>query len=281
MSTKRPWFYGRKFIITGGTTGIGFEITKRFLEAGAKALIISHSKEELEDAKGKLHNFDDKLETFQCDVSKYEDVEKFAKYVEAQKDKDFLYGGLIECVGITNFGPFFESQLKDLIYIIRVNIEGTVTVTHQILPKVLEKNGKEMTYLTFISSVAALAEFPYFGLYSATKVAMEHFFNSLSKELPKTVKLLMIRPGAVKTRFYERAKNAPGHDMRILAEKTKSYFTTPDKVAKTFVNAIIKKKTGIIYPSFSTKLQASLLTNRLIGPFLKKSYFKQIMTYNK
>ena len=76
-------FKGQTVIITGGTRGIGRGIAESFLKAGAK-VIATYSTNEDAAAQFKQDNkqFAENIDIQKLDVSKYEEVEKFFKYID-------------------------------------------------------------------------------------------------------------------------------------------------------------------------------------------------------
>ena len=71
-------FTNKIALVTGGSRGIGFEISKIFLENGAKVLAVSRNSEHLANAKQLLPD----LVTMQCDVSSYSDAERVASKIQ-------------------------------------------------------------------------------------------------------------------------------------------------------------------------------------------------------
>jgi len=74
-------FKGQTAIITGGVRGIGKSIVEGFLGAGARVIIASNEVA-TEQFKQDTSEFADKIDIQICDVSKYEEVEKFFEYVD-------------------------------------------------------------------------------------------------------------------------------------------------------------------------------------------------------
>ncbi|AEM77704.1 short-chain dehydrogenase/reductase SDR [Thermoanaerobacter wiegelii Rt8.B1] len=72
-------FYGKNVIVTGGSSGIGFAIAKKFAEENANVLIIGRNTEKLDSAVKKIKNATNgrgKVCGYVCDVSNYEDIKK-------------------------------------------------------------------------------------------------------------------------------------------------------------------------------------------------------------
>ena len=100
---------------------------------------------------------------------------------------------------------------------------------------------------------------------------------AMELEMSKKVKVLMIRPGPVKTNLYNNAVIAPGYDISTLFKFEKRMFITPIEAATPLIKAIKKGKEGILYPNFSTKLLVKLMSSRIIGKGFSKQMAKFMM----
>ena len=83
MIEKRIYFVNKTVIITGGGTGIGYEIAKSFLEIGANVVIAGRRKEILSQALFKMssevNGAESRILTVSCDLSKEQDIENLFK----------------------------------------------------------------------------------------------------------------------------------------------------------------------------------------------------------
>ncbi len=278
----KSWFENKYFVLSGGTSGIGLEITRHLINEGARVITFTLFEDEIINLPEDLKKAIDKKKLFvkQSDVTIDEDRKSIVEFVkELGVEKEIV--GLINCAGITNYGPYDGTEIKDIKDVISTNYMGTVLLTRDFLPLLKESSKSGLTYIGFVSSITAVIPFPYFGLYASTKAAVESFLNNLKTELPRNLKILMIRAPFVKTRLFERARNVDGYEMTLLAKKVENTALEPEVIGRAFVNALKKKKQGIIYPNFATRLQVWLMTHRPLKSAILGTAYKQIKTFGK
>ena len=270
----RPaWFQDSWFLVLGGTSGIGWEITKQLILHGGKVLSASKNEQEYQNIKQDplSQHYLENMEYLQGDIRD----DNFQNQLITQFLSKKPIRGIIHSIGIGVFGKYWELPLNVIQQVMDVNYRAGPLFIHRFLQayfKTHSTHENQLFYLTYISSTTAETGIPFFGPYASTKAAMDTFFRSLKDELPSNIKTLIIRPGAVKTPFYETMQTAPQANLEKLMELTKGAFTTPEKVAKTLVKQLIKKKESIIYPDFKTKLQLKTLALPFIGKKLWKYY---------
>ncbi|MHA2225700.1 MAG: SDR family NAD(P)-dependent oxidoreductase [Candidatus Hodarchaeales archaeon] len=269
---KRSWFSNHTFLITGGSSGIGLEISKNLLLNDANVIMVSNNPTEFEEVKSMLSYPRHRMDFFKCDITDEEDRSNIQKYLQS-RSSDLV--GIINCAGITTFGRFFETPIDSLKQLIRVNFEGTILLTRMIFPLLLASSPR-LRYLVYISSVSTTLELPFFGVYPGTKAGVDMFFRSLKHELPKSVKILIIRPSAVDTQLYAKGATAPDANVIPRLEKAKKFFIKPEQVAHTLVQAIIKKKAGVIYPNRVTKVQLWIMGLPLLGKWIRLMSYKYL-----
>jgi 3-oxoacyl-[acyl-carrier protein] reductase len=124
MTTKYD-FNGKKVLVTGGAQGIGFEITKSFLVAGASVIVWDYNKETLEALKKELAQFSDKLECTQVDVTDAASCNAAAKTPGVDV--------LINNAGITRDKSFVKMTHEDFTQVINTNLTGLFNVTKSLL----------------------------------------------------------------------------------------------------------------------------------------------------
>src|SRR3989304_10249430 len=115
-------FKGQTVIVTGGTRGIGKGIAEGFLKAGAR-VIVTYTTNEVAAAKFKQENsqFAENIDIQKLDVTKYEEVERFFKYVDTK------YGGfevLVNNAGIRKDSVLAMMKESDWHDVINVNLTG-------------------------------------------------------------------------------------------------------------------------------------------------------------
>lgn len=180
-------------LITGATAGIGEAAAREFVGAGWKVVGTGRRAERLDALKAELG---DSFHPAAFDVTD-----------EAARDAalDALPGdfGSIDCL-INNAGlargtsPSQGAQLDDWRVMIDTNVTALVSLTHKLLPGLIERKGAIIN----ISSVAAT--YPYTGgnVYGGTKAFVHQFSLGLRSDLHGTgVRVTSIEPGMVETEF--------------------------------------------------------------------------------
>ena len=128
----------KSVLITGGSIGIGLELAKKMLNAGANVLVCARNEEALDKAKRDYP----RLETAQCDVTQEGQVQALLQHMKQ------LFGGVD--IIINNAAVFrrfhvledypLESQLEE----ININLKGPVIVTNVFLKVLLKKSVQHM-----------------------------------------------------------------------------------------------------------------------------------------
>ena len=194
-------------IITGGSEGLGFEIAKKFILAGASIIICSRNKNNLKSAEFKLKkllNKNQKLLTIVADVSKEKDVKKLIK-ITIQKLGDCSI--LVNNAGI--YGPknkLEKTNWKEWKKTIEINLFGSVLMCKELINHFKKKGyGK----IIQISGGGATNPLPYLSAYAASKAAIIRFSETLANEVANyNISVNAIAPGALNTRMLDEVIKA-------------------------------------------------------------------------
>ena len=259
----------KTFLVLGGTSGIGLEISKQLLALQAKVVAASKYEQEFDLLESDLK---EKMTYIQVDITDRESRQQLVSKIQ-----DIRFNGIISSVGILSFGPLVKTPSEQLEKVINTNYTGIVLLHAELLPKIMDKiSPSEPFYLTYISSATVDRYIPYFGTYPSTRVATEAFFLSARDEFPKNFKVLAIRPSSVRTNLYNNAYVTPGADIKLLAKKTENTFSNPDKIARAVIAKMKRKKEGVIHPDLITGIETALLKMPIIGDLLTGYYLKKI-----
>lgn len=172
-------FTGKNVVVTGGARGIGLQIARQFLEAGASVSIWEYSTESIEVAKAELSPFGPRAYFQQVDVSKFASVETAAQTLPfASKSIDIL----INNAGITRDKSFGKMTVEDFEMVIDTNLNGVFHCTKALLPKFSDSPNKR---IISISSVVAL--YGNFGQtnYVAAKAGVIGMTKTWARELSR------------------------------------------------------------------------------------------------
>ncbi|RYZ76032.1 MAG: SDR family NAD(P)-dependent oxidoreductase, partial [Proteobacteria bacterium] len=170
-------FSGKHVVVTGGARGIGFEITRQFLAAGASVTVWEFSQESIASAEAALNPYVSRLHFQQVDVSKSADCDKAAQNLISSVDI------LVNNAGITRDKSFAKMTDEDFDAVIDTNLGGVFKVTKALLPKFNANNPNKR--IISISSVVAL--YGNFGQtnYVAAKAGVIGMTKTWSRELAR------------------------------------------------------------------------------------------------
>jgi len=179
-------------IITGCSTGIGYETAKYLKEKNFKVIVSCRKNKDVKRLS-KEFNY-----SIQLDTSSSSSIKKAFISIQKIVNNDVVYG--IFCnAGYGQLGAV-EDLTRDLICEqFETNIFGHIELINLFIPFMRKQNEGR---IIFNSSVLGLVSLPFSSAYSATKFAMEAFARSLRLELRKTnIKVSLIEPGPIEGNF--------------------------------------------------------------------------------
>jgi 3-oxoacyl-[acyl-carrier protein] reductase len=170
-------FSGKKVVVTGGARGIGLQITRQFLEAGAEVAVWEFSNESIETARRDLAGFGSKVHFQQVDVS------KSATCQAAVAALPFEVDVVVNNAGITRDKSLAKMTDEDFQAVINTNLGGVYNVTKSLLGKFNQTSSHKR--IINIASVVAL--YGNFGQtnYVAAKAGVIGMTKTWSRELAR------------------------------------------------------------------------------------------------
>src|ERR1700709_103264 len=193
MSASRPFA-----IVTGASTGIGFELAKRCTKEGYD-LLIAADEPEIEKAAASLRNGGAEVEAVQADLATTEGVEKL--YAAA---KGRQVDALLANAGRGRGHAFFDQEFKQARRVIDPNVTGTVYLIHKVGNDMRRRNSGR---ILITGSIAGFTPGSFQAVYNGTKAFLNSFSFALREELKDTkVTVTCLMPGATETEFFRRAE---------------------------------------------------------------------------
>ena len=184
-------------LITGGTRGIGKQIALTFAKEGYDIAINYRTEnDDLKNNKKEIEANNVKCFSFQGDVTKFEDCEKFVKQiVEEFGNIDVL----VNNAGITRDTLLMRMKEEDFKQVIDTNLVGTFNVTKNVISYMMKaKNGRIIN----ISSVVGISGNAGQTNYAASKAGIIGFTKSLAKEVAsRNITVNAVAPGFVDTQM--------------------------------------------------------------------------------
>lgn len=233
--------------ITGGSSGIGLAVAKRFAALDADILLIARSTEKLGQAKRAVEKTGrGKIATLSLDVGDPSQVyDKTGEAVRKFGAPDVL----ILSAGINTAADHFENiNHKMFNQVMDINVNGVRNVIHALFDPMKKKK----SHVVILSSAAALFGMFGYTAYATSKAALMGFADSLRYELkPLGMPVTIVFPPDVDTPMNDaEAKTLPpqGRAMKEVAG-----LLTPEFTAKEILKAI-DRKTYFFIPGKQTKV---------------------------
>jgi len=181
-------------VVTGASSDIGISIVQRFVEEGAKVVLLGRKLETLKMAQSTVKNQDAAV-SMQCDITNESQVLKTVEQIITN------FGGidvLINSAGAINDPVHFhEMPESEITKLININMLGVFKMTKAVLPSMREKKSGCIINLGSISSERAIPRV-HLAVYSATKAAISMFTKSIAIEYARSnVRCNCINPGII------------------------------------------------------------------------------------
>jgi uncharacterized protein len=236
-------------LITGGSSGIGFELAKVFAENNYSVIIVAEDKKKLKQAAERIQRVSTgEVGIITADLSKADGPDKVFKAVQ---QLDMEINVLVNNAGVGVFGEFGEeTDLNDELSMIQLNVVSVVHLTKLFLPLMLKRGyGK----ILITASIASITSAPMLTVYAGTKAFDYIFAEGLRDEVKeKGITVTALLPGATDTNFFKRAgaeKTDVAQDKEALAD--------PADVAKVAYDALMSGKDHVI-AGFKNKMTAAM-----------------------
>jgi short-subunit dehydrogenase len=236
MSASRPFA-----IVTGASTGIGFELAKRCAKEGYD-LLIAADEPEIEKAAVSLRGEGAEVEALQADLATTEGVDKLYEAAKGRR-----VDALLANAGRGLGHAFLDQDFRKARRVVDTNITGTVYLVHKVGNDMRRRNAGR---ILIVGSIAGFTPGSFQAVYNGTKAFLNSFSFALREELKETkVTVTCLMPGATETEFFRRAEMM---DTAVgTAEKD-----DPAEVANDGFDAMIKGE-GDVVSGFKNKVQSA------------------------
>lgn len=252
---------GEWTLITGATSGIGYEMARILAKKGQDMILVSRSEERLCEVARELSEESDiiimpyDLSTPGSGLAIFNECERLGLNVT----------GLINNAGFGKFGESWDIPHEDIEDMLTLNIIALTSLCNLFAGK-MKTMGKGN--ILNVASTAAYLPIPYFSAYSASKTYVKNFSKALREELkPHGVKVTCLLPGATKTKFAEVAFSKSNMEFFNMQRPMKA-----DEVAMTGIRAMWKGQ-KVAIPGPVNKLvsfSANLVPLAALGKMIKR-----------
>lgn len=237
-------------LITGASTGIGAALAKVLAQqfAGIRLVLAARSQEKLAGVATDCSKAGAEVLVVPTDISNVEQVQTLAR---AAIDRFGRVDVLVNNAGYGQMGPIELIPAQATQRQFEVNILGPLALTRAVIPVMRDQGGGRIVN---ISSLGGRLAFPFGGLYSGSKFALEGLSDALRMELePFNIKVSVVEPGPVSTDFFDAIATgiqqvipspettpyrAAFAKLKDLEQQTSSRAWTPERVADVIVRAI-------------------------------------------
>lgn len=213
---------GKNVLITGGSGGIGIELARAFLKAGAKVLLTGRNAAALERTRAML-----------APLAPPEATAVVPADLTIAADRDLIclfarrwQGGidvLVNNAGVSDFGLVEEQSATAIEQAVAANVTAPLQLCRSLLPHL---ECRPEAAIVNIGSVFGSIGYPGFAVYSATKFALRGFSEALRRELAgSAVSVHYFAPRATRTRFNPAAVDAMNEELGTAVD-------TPREVAE-------------------------------------------------
>lgn len=232
-------------VVTGASSGIGFELARQFAENGFDLVLVAEDAE-LGGASRELERVGISVEALQVDLATPDGVERVADHLSASgRGVDALALN----AGIGAGGDFAgQTELEHELRAIDLNVRSTVHLAKRVVPGMVQRGHGRVL---FTSSVASTTPGTFHAVYNATKSFVQSFAEAIREELKDTgVSVTSLMPGPTETEFFERAGL---EDTRMGAMEGKD---SAAEVAAQGFQALMAGDEQVVAGSFMNKVQA-------------------------
>ncbi|MGA7932693.1 MAG: SDR family oxidoreductase [Kovacikia sp.] len=276
-------------LITGASAGIGAALAKLLAEQfrGIRLVLIARNHEKLERVAGSCRKAGAEVLVIPADLTQPEQVKAL---VEKTINHFGQINVLVNNAGYGQMGPIELVPASACQQQFSVNVLGPLTLIQAVIPIMRDLRGGRIIN---ISSIGGRTAFPFGGLYSASKFALESLSDTLRMELePFNIQVSVIEPGPVSTDFFdvaarhiEQAIPSPEETyyrsafkkMEGLEKQTSANAWTPEQVAEVIIKAMTARCPRPRYVaatggSFLLFLLNHLLPTKAVDRFWQKFY---------
>jgi short-subunit dehydrogenase len=229
-------------VVTGASTGIGFELAKCCARNGFD-LVVAADEAAIHTAGAAFRDLGAAVETVEADLATTEGVEKLYKAISGRP-----VGALLANAGRGLGKGFLDQRFDDVRHVVDTNITGTLYLLHKV-GNDMRAQGHGRILIT--GSIAGFIPGTYQAVYNGTKAFLDSFSFAIRHELKDSgITVTCLMPGATETDFFERADMM---DTKVGSAKKDD----PADVAETGFKAMMKGE-GDVVSGWHNKLQTAI-----------------------
>jgi NAD(P)-dependent dehydrogenase (short-subunit alcohol dehydrogenase family) len=231
-------------IVTGGGSGIGLAIAEKFVENGARTIIVGRDMQKLTAVNEKLGEL---CEPVSCDLNDLESIPGLvAQIIERFGHIDIL----VNNAGINMKKDFTYVTNEEFQKILLTNVTAVFAISREVVKNMLQNGGGSIIN---ISSMASQYGIPKVIAYTASKSAIEGMTRAMAVELsPNGIRVNCIAPGFIATDMSSRAlDNDPERKQKVMSRTPMGKLGMPSDIGDSAVflaSDTAKYLTGVVLP---------------------------------
>ncbi|WP_144108198.1 SDR family NAD(P)-dependent oxidoreductase [Paraburkholderia sp. BCC1886] len=184
---------GKTAVVTGGNSGIGLAIARRFAAEGAYVFLTGRRQAQLDEA---VASIDGRAEGVQGDVTDTHDLDRLFELVRTKAGKLDI---LVTSAGHGQFGTLDATTEEHFDHAFDLNVRGMVFTVQKAVPLMSEGSS-----IVLIGSIAGSVGNPGYGTYSATKAAVRSYSRTWTAELAtRGIRVNTLSPGPIDTPMFD------------------------------------------------------------------------------
>jgi short-subunit dehydrogenase len=233
-------FENKTIWITGASSGIGEALAIEWSEYKPVLILSGRNREKLDRVKSRCEQKGASVTVIELDLTAKESIEQASSAILSSHPKIDI---LVNNGGISQRATVLDASVDVDRTIMETNFFGAITLTKKILP-VMAKN--KDGHIVVISSIVGKFGFPLRSAYSASKHALQGYFDSLRAEMTNyNVHVTMVSPGRIVTNISYNAIDKDGEKHGVM-DPGQEKGMPADICAKKIIKAVKKRKKDIL-----------------------------------
>ena len=224
-------------LVTGASSGIGYEISKVLAEEGHDLVLVARREERLQQLAHYLEkDYNISVTVMAADLT---DISEIDRIFDTLQDQGIPVDILVNNAGLGSWGPFTANDHNTEVEQVQVNVLATTYLTKKFAVDMVKRGlGKILN----IASLSGFAPWPYMAVYGATKAYIIEFSEALRAELKGTgVSVTVSCPGPTSSEFHQISGTTNVNFLRFMPVMGSA------QVARASIHAMHKRKGVVVH----------------------------------
>lgn len=211
-------------LVTGGASGLGFAIAKKFISENIFTIILGRNLEKLQEAENQLGKY---CKPVQFDLTQLDRIPDLIRQIKEEYQSIDI---LVNNAGIHLKKPLTEVSDPEFQQVVLTNLNTVFSLSREAAHVMLDQRSGNILN---ISSMAAQYGIPQVVAYTAAKAGIEGMTRAMAVELsPHGIRVNCIAPGFIATKMSSGAMNGdPERKRKVLSRTPLEKFGSPEDVA--------------------------------------------------